>query len=144
MAHAVLKPAQCDYLATVYAGLFTIFLSSLYHAMDALPNLKPAEIEPYLSILEHVRDSGLLERSDVDVSARITEIKDKVRELCGHLYEEKRERLTAHPGVNAALPFLLMTDEIEKHAKLLDKRFPEPILGSVSGCAASRYAHSQH
>lgn len=32
-------------------------------------------------------------------------------------------------GVNRALPLLLLTDEVEKAAKLLDKRFPESILG---------------
>ncbi len=42
------------------------------------------------------------------------------------------QELSSAPGVNRALPLLLMTDEIEKSAKLLDKRFPEPILGYVT------------
>jgi hypothetical protein len=29
------------------------------------------------------------------------------------------------------LPLLLMTDEIEKSAKSMDKKFPEPLLGWV-------------
>lgn len=41
------------------------------------------------------------------------------------------QEFTSAPGVNRALPLLLMTDEIEKAAKLLDKRFPEPLLGYV-------------
>jgi hypothetical protein len=106
-------------------------LSSLYHGLDALPNLKSSDVAPYLSILEHVRDSGLLERFDLDVGARFSEILDKVRELSRRVYEEKMHGLTSQPGVNSALPFLLMTDEIEKSAKLLDKRFPEPLLGYV-------------
>lgn len=97
--------------------------------MDNIPNLKRADIEQYLSVLEHVRDSGLLERFDVDINARLTDVQDRVREVAAHYYELKLQELQAAPGVNRALPLLLMTDEIEKSAKLLDKRFPEPILG---------------
>jgi hypothetical protein len=97
--------------------------------MDALPNLKPSEIEPYLSVLEHVRDSGLLERFDVDISARLTDVQERIRQVSALFYDSKMQQLQAAPGVNRALPLLLMTDELEKSAKLLDKRFPDPILG---------------
>ena len=97
--------------------------------MDALPNLKPSEIEPYLSVLEHVRDSGLLERFDVDISARLTDVQERIRQVSALFYDSKMQQLQASPGVNRALPLLLMTDELEKSAKLLDKRFPDPILG---------------
>ena len=97
--------------------------------MDALPNLKPSEIEPYLSVLEHVRDSGLLERFDVDISARLTDVQERIRQVSALFYDSKMQQLQAVPGVNRALPLLLMTDELEKSAKLLDKRFPDPILG---------------
>ncbi|EIN05310.1 hypothetical protein PUNSTDRAFT_92196 [Punctularia strigosozonata HHB-11173 SS5] len=120
-----------DYLAQVYGGLFNIFLSALYHALDGIPHLKASDVAPYLSILEHVRDSGLLDRFEVDVGARIAEIQDKVRELSQRVYEEKMQEFMAQRGVNSALPLLLMTDEIEKNAKLLDKRFPEPLLGQL-------------
>jgi hypothetical protein len=97
--------------------------------MDALPNLKPSEIEPFLSVLEHVRDSGLLERFDVDINARLADVQERIRQVAVHFSESKMQELQAAPGVNRALPLLLMTDEVEKLAKLLDKRFPEPILG---------------
>ena len=42
------------------------------------------------------------------------------------------QELQCATGVNRALPMLLMTDEIEKNAKLLDKRFPDPLLGYVT------------
>lgn len=99
--------------------------------MDALPNLKPAEIDPFLSILETVKDSGLLEQYDVDVAARLGDVRDQVRTVAARVYEQKSRELHSAPGVNKALPHLLMTDEIEKAAKLLDKRFPEPILEYV-------------
>lgn len=120
-----------EYLSTIYAGLFTIFLSCLYHAMDALPNLKRADVDPYLNIIEHVRDSGLLERFDVDISARLADVQNRVREVADICYQEKLQELQSAPGVNRALPLLHMTDDIEKSAKLLDKRFPEPILGKL-------------
>jgi hypothetical protein len=97
--------------------------------MDAIPNLKPSEIQPYLSILEYIRNSGLLDRFDVDIGARLLDVQEHVRQVAAHFYELKMQELRAAPGVNRALPLLLMTDEVEKSAKLLDKRFPEPIFG---------------
>ncbi len=104
----------------------------MYHAMDALPELKPSEIAPFLQILEVVRDSGLLEKFEVDVSARINDLQEQVRSVSGRWYDEKKRDFNSTPGVNIALPHLLITDEVEKAAKLLDKRFPEPILGYVN------------
>lgn len=99
--------------------------------MDALPNLKPSDIEPYLHILDVVRDSGLLARFDVDITARITDVQEQIRSVSGRWYDEKNRDIHsgAGAGVNIALPLLLMTDEVEKAAKALDKRFPEPLLG---------------
>jgi hypothetical protein len=121
--------SQAEYLAAVYGNLFNIFLSCLYHAMDALPNLKPPEVEPYKSILEHVKGSGLLQRFDVDVAARLSDLKERIRQIANRHYAAKMEELQAAPGVNRALPLLLFTDDLEKIAKLLDKRFPEPLVG---------------
>ncbi|KAL0578062.1 hypothetical protein V5O48_003924 [Marasmius crinis-equi] len=123
--------SDSEYLCGVYGNLFNIFLSSLYHAMDALPGLKPADIELYLFVLEHVRDSGLLERFDLDINARLADVKDKIKQVAGQHYDNKMKELQAAPGVNRALPLLFITDELEKAAKLLDKRFPEPILGEL-------------
>lgn len=66
--------------------------------MDNIPNLKRADIEQYLSVLEHVRDSGLLERFDVDINARLTDVQDRVREVAAHYYELKLQELQAAPG----------------------------------------------
>lgn len=97
--------------------------------MDNIPNLKRSEVDPFLSVLEHVRDSGLLERFDVDMGARLGDVQERIRQVAAHFYELKMQELQSAPGVNRALPLLLMTDELEKSAKLLDKRFPEPLLG---------------
>jgi hypothetical protein len=97
--------------------------------MDHIPNIKPSEIAPFLSILDHIRESGLLQRFDVDVAARIMDVRDRIQEVSVHAVEEKYHELAAQPDTTAALSLLLLTDEIEKTAKLLDKRFPEPLLG---------------
>ncbi|TFK96931.1 hypothetical protein BDV98DRAFT_607974 [Pterulicium gracile] len=123
--------ADVDYLAGVYGSLFNIFLSSLYHTMDNIPHVKPSEIEPYITLLEHIRECGLLDRFDVDISARLSDIQERVKQQAENHYMQKLQELQSAPGVNRALPLLFMTDEIEKQAKLLDKRFPEPLLGHL-------------
>ena len=97
--------------------------------MDAIPNIKPSDIGSFISILEDIRASGLLEGFDIDVGARLTDVQDRIRQVSALYYQTKMQELQSAPGVNRALPLLLMTDELEKSAKLLDKRFPEPILG---------------
>ena len=99
--------------------------------MEALPNIKKSEVEPYLFVLEAVRDSGLLERFDVDVSARLGDVEEQVRNIAGQYYRARIHELQSAPGVNRALPLLLVTDDLEKSAKLLNKRFPTPLLKYV-------------
>ncbi|KZT37680.1 hypothetical protein SISSUDRAFT_987298 [Sistotremastrum suecicum HHB10207 ss-3] len=120
-----------DYLATTFGSIFNIFLGHLYHALDALPSLKPAEIAPFLDILDRVRGSGLLDRFQVDVNGRLGDLQEKARALCTQFYSEKKQELFSQPGVNRAYPLLLLTDDLEKYAKLLDKRYPDPILGHL-------------
>ncbi|KAF8216949.1 cytoplasm protein [Mycena galopus ATCC 62051] len=131
---------DAEYLANVYSGLFSTFIGHLYHCMDAIPALKPAEIEPYLGVLERVRSSELLERfadteqarlADETEQARIAEVRAEVQAAALRWYSAKLQELQAAPGVNRALPLLFMTDELEKTAKALDTRFPEPLLGQV-------------
>lgn len=118
-------------MASVYGSLYNIFLSSLYHSMETIPNLKVSEIQPYLNVLDHVRESGLVTRFEADISARLSDLEDRVKALSEQFYQKKIQQLQAAPGVNRALPLLLLTDELEKAAKQLDKRFPEPLVGYV-------------
>jgi hypothetical protein len=116
-------------LAATYGSLYNIFLSSLYHAMDALPNLKVSVVQPYLTILDHVRESGLIDRFEADVNARLSDLTLRIQDVSVQHYQEKMKSLQETPGGNIALPLLLMTDELEKAAKQLDKRFPDPLIG---------------
>lgn len=104
-------------------------MGSLYQAFDDFTKLKRSDIEPFLLILDGIRATHLLDRVNVDVHARINELAARVRIIAVHQYTEKSNEMNAQPGVNRALPLLLMTDELEKRAKLYDKRFPEPLLG---------------
>lgn len=99
--------------------------------METIPNLKVSEIQPYLNVLDHVRESGLVTRFEADISARLSDLEDRVKALSEQFYQKKIQQLQAAPGVNRALPLLLLTDELEKAAKQLDKRFPEPLVGYV-------------
>jgi hypothetical protein len=96
--------------------------------VETLPDLKKDDLVAYITVLTLVKDTGLLERFDVDIIARVQDVKERVRSVSAHWYQLRTQELQSTPGVNRALPLLLMTDDIEKHAKTLDKRFPEPIL----------------
>ncbi|KAI0052473.1 hypothetical protein FA95DRAFT_1483448 [Auriscalpium vulgare] len=120
-----------EYLVGVYGSLVSVFLAAIYHAMDAIPALKKEDVLHYLSILDQIKATGLLDRFDVDIGARVQDIKDRVRVIAAEFYHAKMVDLQTTPGVNRALPLLLLTDELEKAGKLLDKRFPEPILEQI-------------
>ncbi|KIK25250.1 hypothetical protein PISMIDRAFT_97293 [Pisolithus microcarpus 441] len=122
---------DAELLASVYGGLYNIFLSSLYHAMESLPNVKVSEIQPYLSVLDHIRESGLMGQFEADINSRLLDLEDRIRDISAQYYQDKMQQLQSSPGVNQALPLLLMTDDMEKAAKQLDKRFPEPLVGRI-------------
>jgi hypothetical protein len=125
----------------VYGQLFSVFLAALYHAMDGIPNLKPGEIGPFLAVLEDIRDSGLFDRFNIDMSARLADVEARVRELSAGHIAHKYEELSAQPGANCAIPLLFLSDEIENTAKKLDKRFPQPLLGYTSPVAELCVTH---
>ncbi|KAI6037993.1 hypothetical protein EDC04DRAFT_2699211 [Pisolithus marmoratus] len=122
---------DAELLANVYGGLHNIFLSSLYHTIESLPNVRVSEIQPYISVLDHIRESGLMSRFEADINSRLLDLEDRIRDVSVQYYQGKMQQLQSSPGVNRALPLLLMTDEIEKAAKQLDKRFPEPLIGRI-------------
>jgi len=120
-----------EFLAQIYAALFNIFIGALYHALEALPDLKPDAVSPFLDILDAVQASDALKRYNVDLDARVAELEERARTLSIHYYTDRKNDMFAQPGVNKALPLLLLTDVLEKNAKTLDKRFGEPWLGRI-------------
>lgn len=97
--------------------------------MDNLFNLKRDDIALPLSIVDQILSSPIFDRIGVDLKAQIDVLADRVQINSVHEYTERSNEMNSQPGVNRALPLLYMTDELEKRAKLLDKRFPEPLLG---------------
>lgn len=97
--------------------------------MDSIPNLKPDDVFPYVEILSQMQSTGLLERFAVDMDARVRDIQGRVRSVTESWYAAKSQELQGRKdaGVNRALPLLWTTDELEKTAKTLDKRFPDPM-----------------
>lgn len=123
------EPFKMDYVSTVYGGLFNVFLGALYEALEDITKLKPERIAPYVQVLEAVQMSGLVGRYKADIDARLNDLADRVRVQAVHQYTDKNYELMSNPDPNRALPLLHLTDHLEKQAKLLDKRFPKPILG---------------
>lgn len=82
-------------------------------------------------MLDHIRESGLIGRFEADINNRLSDLEERVQDIAAQYYHDKTQQLQSAPGVNRALPLLLMTDELEKVAKQLDKRFPEPLVGCV-------------
>lgn len=73
-----------------------------------------------------------MERHNVNVRDRVTDLANRIRAVAAQQYSLKSQELfAAQVGVNRALPLLLLTDWIEKQAKTLDKRFADPLFGSV-------------
>lgn len=63
-------------------------------------------------------------------------LRERVREVAARAYHTKAEVLFSAPGVNRALPLLELTDAVEGWAKLLDKRFSDPLIGYVGVLSA--------
>ncbi|KAG8908954.1 hypothetical protein FRB99_000057 [Tulasnella sp. 403] len=120
-----------DYVSTVYGSLFNVFLGALYEALEDITRLKAELLKPYVDILDTLRSSSLVERYKADIDGRLNDLADRVRIQAVHQYTDKNYELTSKPEANRALPLLYLTDYLEKQAKLLDKRFPEPILGQL-------------
>ncbi|KAI0033497.1 hypothetical protein K488DRAFT_84857 [Vararia minispora EC-137] len=125
-------PTQdADFLITVYGGLVSTFLGSIYHAMESIPRLKQEDIMPFVEVLTQLRESNLLDRFEDDIEMRIKDIQDRARTVSAQYYSRKMFDLQSAQGVNKALPLLFMTDDIEQCTKLLDKRFGEPLLRKI-------------
>lgn len=97
--------------------------------MEAIPNLKGSEIKPFINILESIQGHKLLQQFQADIEARMEDVRRQVKFAADAGYHRKFRELENRPGVNRALPLLLVTDEIEKWTKMMKKAFKEPILG---------------
>ncbi|SPO32406.1 uncharacterized protein UTRI_02963 [Ustilago trichophora] len=124
-------------LVKLYTGLFESFLRYLYETFQDIHNVETEEIQPYLVMVQDLHATGFVRRDrrlDAEAVAlenHVEELKDAIRIMAIHEYTAKTTELFSQIVVNEVVPLVQLLDWLEKGAKRLDKRYPEPILGSV-------------
>ncbi|ELQ32482.1 hypothetical protein OOU_Y34scaffold01130g1, partial [Pyricularia oryzae Y34] len=78
-----------------------------------------------------VRRDKRLDAEPVAIESHLEELKDAIRIMAIHEYTAKTTELFSQVVTNEVVPLVQLLDWLEKGAKRLDKRYPEPVLGSV-------------
>ncbi|KAG8766230.1 hypothetical protein FRC12_007013 [Ceratobasidium sp. 428] len=120
-----------DYISTIYGSLYNILLGVVYHSIRELTKLKPDIIIPYDDILRIIHGHQLLARYQDEIDNRVKELMDHIRTTAVHEYTELSSDMLGVEDPDRAYPLLELSSRVEKTAKLLDKRFPEPLTGNV-------------
>ncbi|CCF48018.1 hypothetical protein NDA11_000538 [Ustilago hordei] len=124
-------------LVKLFTSLFESFLRYLYETFQDIHNVETEEIQPYLAIIQDLHSSGFvrrdrrLEAEPVTLESHVEELKDAIRIMAIHDYTAKTTELFSQIVTNEVVPLVQLLNWLEKGAKKLDKRYPEPILGSV-------------
>ncbi|TKY85972.1 hypothetical protein EX895_004797 [Sporisorium graminicola] len=124
-------------LVRLYTALFESFLRYLYETFQDIHSVEAEEIQPYLIMIQDLHATGFvrknrrLEAETVALESHVEELKDAVRIMAIHEYTAKTTELFSQVVVNEVVPLVQLLDWLEKGAKRLDKRYPEPLLGSV-------------
>ncbi|KAG8698044.1 hypothetical protein FRC09_007470 [Ceratobasidium sp. 395] len=121
-----------DYISTIYGSLYNILLGVVYHSIRELTKLKPDIIIPYDDILRIIHGHQLLARYQDEIDNRVKELMDHIRTTAVHEYTELSSDMLGVEDPDRAYPLLELSSRVEKTAKLLDKRFPEPNVDIVS------------
>lgn len=124
-------------LVRTCSTLFESFLRSLYEAFQDLHNIDPQDITPYVAMAEELYESQLVRVNHdvngppVELARSVEELKDGIRIMAIHEYTAKTTELFSQAVENEIVPLVQLLDWLEKGAKRLDKRYREPILGSI-------------
>ncbi|PWY98873.1 hypothetical protein BCV70DRAFT_201660 [Testicularia cyperi] len=124
-------------LVRVYSSLFESFLRFLYETFQDIHNVEPDEIQPYISMVQDIHSSGFvrqdkrLDALPVPLDNHVEELKDAIRIMAIHEYTAKTTELFSQVVTNEVVPLVELLEWLEKGAKRMDKRYPEPVLGSV-------------
>ncbi|KAG9089787.1 hypothetical protein FS749_001057 [Ceratobasidium sp. UAMH 11750] len=81
--------------------------------------------------LDHWPSPDLLARYEDEISNRLKELMDHIRTTAVHEYTELSSDMLGVEDPDRAYPLLELSSRVEKTAKILDKRFPEPLTGNV-------------
>nr|CDI56491.1 cytoplasm protein [Melanopsichium pennsylvanicum 4] len=124
-------------LIKLYTGLFESFLRYLYETFQDIHNAETEEIQPYLVMIQDLHSTGFVrtdkrfEAEPVTLESHVEELKDAIRIMAIHEYTAKTTELFSSAVTNEVVPLVQLLDWLEKGAKRLDKRYPEPVLGSI-------------
>ncbi|GAC98569.1 cytoplasm protein [Pseudozyma hubeiensis SY62] len=124
-------------LVKLYTSLFESFLRYLYETFQDIHDVETDEIQPYLTMVQDLHATGLvrkdrrLEADVVALESHVEELKDAVRIMAIHEYTAKTTELFSQVVANEVVPLVQLLDWLEKGAKRLDKKYPEPLLESV-------------
>lgn len=86
---------------------------------------------PYDDILRLIHGHQLLARYEDEINNRLRELSDHIRTTAVHEYTELSNDMLGVEEPDRAFPLLELSSKVEKTAKLLDKRFGEPLTGYV-------------
>ncbi|CAO1615966.1 unnamed protein product [Parajaminaea phylloscopi] len=131
--------AKADHalLIRTCSTLFESFLRFLYEAFQDIHNVDPQEIHPYVAMAEELHESQLVRTNHdvngppVELERHVEELRDGIRIMAIHEYTAKTTELFSQAVDNEVVPLVQLLDWLEKGAKRLDKRYPEPILGHI-------------
>ncbi|KAN0065532.1 hypothetical protein ACQY0O_001369 [Thecaphora frezii] len=129
--------AEQRHLVRVYSSLFETFIRFLYETFQDIHNVEPEEVEPYFTMIQelhqsgHVRADKELHREPVELEKHVEELKDAIRIMAIHEYTAKTTELFSQAVSNEVVPLVQLLEWLEKGAQRIDKRYPEPVLGSI-------------
>ncbi|CEH19367.1 GRAM DOMAIN-CONTAINING PROTEIN 4 [Ceraceosorus bombacis] len=130
-----------EQLVKVCTSLFESFMRFIHEAFQDMHNVDPEDVQPYLALISDLHESGLvradgqLEGEILDMSRFVEDLKDRIRIMAIHEYTAKTTDLFSQIVDNEIVPLVQLLDWlldwVEKGAKKIDRKYPEPVLGSV-------------
>lgn len=124
-------------LCTAYASLFHSFLRFIHEAFQDIHNVEADDVQPYIALVQElqatglVREGGTADGPKIDLEQYAEDLKDRIRIMAIHDYTAKTTDLFSGRVDNEVVPLAQLLDWIEQGAKRIDKRYPEPVFGSI-------------
>lgn len=119
------------------SSLFDSFFRFINEAFQDLANVDVGEVQPFVVLIEELHASGLVKEDSQYTGEKVNlvqyteDLKDRIRIMAIHEYTSRTTDLFSHQIENEVLPFLELLNWIESGAKKMDKKYPEPILGTI-------------
>lgn len=126
-----------EQLVKLCTSLFESFMRYTHEAFQDMHNVDPEDVQPYLTLITDLHESGLvradgqLEGEILDMARFVEDLKDRIRIMAIHEYTAKTTDLFSQIVDNEIVPLVQLLDWVEKGAKRIDRKYPEPVLGSV-------------